>query len=136
MIPGLASNWKLRPMATAISVGSIPLGIIAFSIGQGSSRAFTIIPGGGFFAHLLGLAFLLGGTTATWALVKGSYTLEAFGLIFIALGAGLYGGGVYIGLGFNGLVAGTMSSVIAIGAVGQIIILFSRGKNVHERRSR
>lgn len=113
--------FLLRPTATLISIGVIPTGIFALSLGEGASRAFTLIPGGSLVAHAFGLLLVIGGALSVTALARSDVFLELLGQIAIALGAGLYALGVYIGLGLNGLIAGSLSAVIASGAVAKVL---------------
>ncbi len=114
---------QLRAMATTVSLGMIPTGVMALALGEGSSRAFTIIPGGSLIAHLFGALLALGGALVLLAILRSETFIEVVGLACIASGAALYAGGVYIGLGANGLIAGTLSGFIALGAFNRVTFL-------------
>src|SRR5258708_4896323 len=101
----------------------VPIGAATIVLGDQASRAFTLIPGGGLIAHILGGLLALGGAVSVAGTLKmGSFT-ELLGQVFIAAGTFLYAGGVVIGLGLNGIIAGGAYLAIAIGSVGRVILL-------------
>jgi hypothetical protein len=101
----------------------IPVGVTALVLGDGASRAFTLLPGGSMIAHLLGVLLSLGGALVTGAILANEYLIEAIGLALMSGGAAMYGMGVVLGLGLNGVIAGGGFLAIAVGSTGRVFIL-------------
>lgn len=123
---------RMRAMATTMSLGSIPVGIMALALGDGASRAFTLIPGGALMAHAFGIFLILGGGLVVLAILKSDVSIETIGLACISAGAAVYSFGVYIGLGVNGLIAGTLSLLLALGSLLRISFLLGLAKSMKE----
>lgn len=123
MMRRLWSEFRVRPVATAVGVGMIPVGIIATALGEGASRAFTLIPIGHGVAHAMGLLLVVGGFLTVAGIVRRDATLEMAGVSFISAGTFIYGAGVIIGLGWNGAIAGGLALMIAVGTFGRVFLL-------------
>lgn len=121
------AELRIRPMATSMVVASIYCGVCAFILGEGASRAFTIIGGSGqggtLIAHSMGALMALGGLVSLSGSLRLGSLVELLGLVFIAAGAAIYGAGVLIGLGPNGLIAGGLALGLAIGAALRVLLL-------------
>lgn len=131
----LARAWSAKPTAVTIPIVMVPIGICALILGTDISQAFTNISadGGVVVIRIMGAAMLTGGVLVIVSIVRGDAVQEAIGLAFAAFGAAIYGGGVVIGLGEQGLVAGLGYLAIAVGFVGRIRLLVAGGRAQRSR---
>jgi len=122
--------FALRPLAVTVPAAMIPIGVATLALGSEASRAFTLIPGGSLIAHALGMLLLIGGVLTIAGTLRMGTFVELIGLVFVSTGAFLYAGGVIIGLGVNGLIAGGAYAAITVGCVGRVVML---GSLAHKR---
>ena len=124
----LKTAYVMRAMATVMSGGMIPVGVIGLAMGKDSSRAFSVISGGSLVAHAFGGLLALGGVFVLVGIARAEAFGEVMGLSLIAMGAALYAGGVYLGLGLNGLIAGSLAALISLGAASRVSFLLRLAK--------
>lgn len=111
-----------RPMSVVIPAALIPIGAVATALGPDASRAFTLLPDGArFIAHSMGMCMLLGGVLVLLGIANSETFTELIGLCLLALGCAVYGVGVVIGLGVNGLITGPMFVAICVAAVIRVV---------------
>lgn len=111
-----------RPMSVVIPAALIPIGCITTVLGPEASRAFTLLPPGAqFIAHAMGLFMALGGVLVLLSVANSETFTELIGLVLCALGCVIYGIGVILGLGINGLVTGPMFVAIAVASIVRVI---------------
>ncbi len=111
-----------RPMSVIIPAALIPIGAVATVIGPEASRAFTLLPDSAkFIAHSMGMLMLLGGVLVLLGIAQSETFTELIGLALAGLGCAIYGAGVIIGLGLNGMVTGPMFLAIAASAVIRVM---------------
>jgi hypothetical protein len=122
--------FALRPLAVTVPAAMVPIGIATLALGSEASRAFSLIPGGSLIAHVLGLLLFLGGVLTIAGTVRLGTFCELIGLVFVSTGSFLYAGGVIIGLGVNGLIAGGAYAAITVGCAGRVVML---GSLAHKR---
>jgi hypothetical protein len=108
--------------ATGLPVTLIPTGLIAVILGSHASKAFDNI-GGAFLVRFLGAVMLIGGTTIVTGIIRTDPAYEPIGLTFVSLGLGIYGTGVIIGLGTQGLIAGMIAIGAGLGFLGRVLRL-------------
>ena len=118
----LRQAWMVRPMAITLPLGMIPIGIAAIILGDNASRAFTEL-GGAAMIRVMGVAMLTGGLLVAAGIVRNDALLEVVGLALAAFGATVYGIGVLLGLGLNGLVTGPENLIIALAFFGRIAMI-------------
>jgi hypothetical protein len=118
----LVDSWKYRPYVTTFAVGLIPVGVLAILFGDkvsaalGNLAANTISRGMGFALFTGGLITLLG--------ILSHRTLSVtLGMSLMALGLGIYGVGVVLGLGLAGMVAGPIALIATIATIRQVVTL-------------
>lgn len=111
-----------RPMSVVIPAALIPIGAVTTVLGPDASRAFTLLPQGAqFIAHAMGMFMVVGGLLVLLGISQNETFTELIGLVFAALGCLVYGAGVIIGLGLNGLITGPMFVSIAIASITRVI---------------
>lgn len=130
-----AIAFALRPLAVTIPTMMVPIGIATLVLGQGASRAFSLIAGGAVVAHLMGVLLALGGVLTLAGMVRWGTFTELIGLVFVAAGSLIYSSGAIIGLGTNGIISAGAYVAIGIGCVGRVITLSSLAHQLpyHER---
>jgi hypothetical protein len=111
--------WIEEPTVTTLPLVMIPIGVEALILGGHASKAFDNL-GGAFLVRGLGAALLVGGLVVVAGIIRRDPALEPIGLAIAAVGATLYGGGVMLGLGSQGLIAGQFALGVAIGFLGRI----------------
>jgi len=129
MNPGrlLWAAWREQPTAVTLPLGMILIGAAAIILGENASRAFTEL-GGSAMIRVMGLAMLAGGLLVAVSIVRSDYLLEVMGLALAAFGATVYGIGVILGLGLNGLVTGPENLLIALAFFGRIALISRRAR--------
>jgi hypothetical protein len=131
------AELRIRPVATSVVLASIHCGVCALILGEGASRAFTIIGGqggGALIAHLMGALLLLGGVLAVVGSLRLGSLVELLGLGLASAGLAIYGGGVLIGLGVNGLIAGSLALYVAGGVALRVLLLSATAKRLLDDR--
>lgn len=111
--------WVEEPTVTTLPLVMIPIGVEALILGGHASKAFDNL-GGSLLVRALGVALLVGGLVVVAGIIRRDPALEPIGLAIAAVGAILYGGGVMLGLGSQGLIAGQFAIGVAIGFLGRI----------------
>jgi hypothetical protein len=111
--------WIEEPTVTTLPLVMIPIGVEALILGGHASKAFDNL-GGELLVRCLGAALLLGGLVVVAGIIRRDPALEPIGLAIATVGAVLYGGGVMLGLGSQGLIAGQFALGVAIGFLGRI----------------
>jgi hypothetical protein len=126
-----------RPWSMVMTITAVPVGVAALLLGEDASRAFTIIGGGGFASalipHLIGALLLFGGFLALAGVARHGHFWEALGLSCIAAGSLIYGFGVLVGLGLNGLIAGGLGIGNGVGAGLRAVLVASLVKRPPRR---
>jgi hypothetical protein len=130
-------EWQIRPMATSMTIASVVTGICALVLGPHASRAFTIIVGGrhgvdALIARGMGAFLAIGGLLVVAGVVRYGSFIELLGLGCMSAGAFIYGVGVLIGLGINGLIAGLFALGLSLGAALRVVLLAFVAKKLYE----
>lgn len=128
----LWAAWKDAPTAVTLPLGMILIGLLAVILGENASRAFTEL-GGSSMIRVMGLAMFTGGLLVTVSIIRNDYLLEVIGLALAAFGAAIYGIGVILGLGLNGLVTGPENILIALAFFGRIALISRRARGAAQR---
>jgi hypothetical protein len=122
----IAIELRIRPTVTSMTFASILAGICALFLGEGASRAFTILAGeagGALIAHMMGGALFLGGVTTLAGVARLGSLVELLGLGLISGGAFVYAAAVLLGLGANGLIAGVLAAGLSVGTGLRVVLL-------------
>lgn len=130
-------EYKMRPHPIAIALCVQPAGLAAIVLGEGASRAFTIIGGGDTIPTIMGVFLMFGGllTLIGACRIRGAL-IELIGLAFTGFGSFIYSVGVIGGLGWNGIIAGMGYAGICLGAIGRVILIANDAQKLaHRRRS-
>lgn len=118
----LANAWEARPYSIAIAVVLIPVGATAIIVGAEVSQALSNITAP-YVTRVMGVCFLTGSIMTLVGFARRGATIEALGLAVTALGTGIYGIGVLLGLGLQGIVAGGGYLAITVAALRRVQIL-------------
>lgn len=131
MSPGrvLWAAWREQPTAVTLPLGMTIIGLAAVILGEHASRAFTEL-GGSAMIRVMGLAMLTGGLLVAVSIIRSDFLLEVIGLALAAFGATIYGIGVIMGLGTQGLVTGPENVLIALAFFGRIALISRRARGV------
>jgi hypothetical protein len=121
-----------RPFTLVFAVVMPFPGALGIIYGDAVSRALANLAAG-VISRGIGLALFVGGVTAFWGIAKGKALAESTGLSVMALGCGVYGLGVLLGLGLAGAVAGPGFLAIAAGTVLRVISLTGAAHEVAQR---
>ncbi|MDQ3762831.1 MAG: hypothetical protein M3460_14605 [Actinomycetota bacterium] len=114
--------WVHRPFTVVLAaVLSFP-GALAVIYGDEVSRALATIAAD-TVSRAMGVALLAGGVTTIVGIARGRSLVEAIGLSLLAVGCGIYGLGVLLGLGFAGAVAGSGFLAVALATVRRVVTL-------------
>lgn len=128
----LWAAWRTQPTAVTLPLGMTVIGLAAIILGDDASRAFTEL-GGGAMIRVMGAAMLAGGLLVAVSIVRNDVLLEVIGLALAAFGATVYGIGVMLGLGLNGLVTGPENVLIALAFFGRIALISRRARGAASR---
>jgi hypothetical protein len=123
----LWAAWREQPTAVTLPLGMTLIGLAAIILGEDASRAFTEL-GGAAMIRVMGAAMLIGGLLVAVGIARSDYLLEVIGLALAAFGATVYGIGVVLGLGLNGLVTGPENLLIALAFFGRIAMISRRAR--------
>jgi hypothetical protein len=118
MLTNLHRVWRENP-TTVIALIMIPTGISAVILGDGVSKAFSNL-GGATLIRCMGVAMLAGAALIITSITRDDALQEVLGLSLCALGAAIYGLGVILGLGTQGVVAGLGYLSITLAMLGRI----------------
>jgi hypothetical protein len=119
--------WREQPTAVTLPLGMTVIGLAAIVLGENASRAFVEL-GGSAMIRVMGAAMLVGGLLVAASIIRSDYLLEVMGLALAAFGATVYGIGVILGLGLNGLVTGPENLLIALAFFGRIALISRRAR--------
>ncbi|MGH3429982.1 MAG: hypothetical protein ACRDQZ_20835 [Mycobacteriales bacterium] len=123
----LWAAWREQPTAVTLPLGMTLIGLAAVALGDNASRAFTEL-GGGAMIRVMGAAMLVGGLLVATGIIRNDYLFEVIGLALAAFGATVYGIGVVLGLGTQGLITGPENLLIAIAFFGRIALISRRAR--------
>jgi hypothetical protein len=109
------------------------IGLDAIILGDNASRAFTEL-GGGSMIRVMGAAMFIGGLLVAAGIARADYLFEVIGLALAAFGSTVYGLGVMLGLGTQGLVTGPENLLIAVAFLGRIALISRRARGAASSR--
>jgi hypothetical protein len=118
----LVESWKYRPYITAFSVGLIPVGVLAIIFGDKVSAALGNLAANSI-SRGMGFALFTGGLITLLGILSHRALSVTLGMGFMALGLGIYGVGVILGLGLAGMVAGPIALIATIATIRQTITI-------------
>lgn len=118
----LQSAWVDRPFTVVLATVLVIPGAFAVIYGDDVSRALAAIAAD-TVSRGMGAALLAGGVTTVVGIARGRTLIEVIGLSLLAVGCGIYGLGVLLGLGFAGVVAGSGFLAIALAIVRRVVTL-------------
>ncbi|MGQ0774537.1 MAG: hypothetical protein ACT4NY_08990 [Pseudonocardiales bacterium] len=124
--------WENTQTAITTPLILIPVGIVALIFGEGVSRAFTDL-GGGVVIRIMGTAMVVGGCLVLQSILTGNVLNEVTGLTLTALGTAIYGGGVILGLGLHGIVAGMGYLGLTLTLLGRVFLIMRAAARVRNR---
>jgi hypothetical protein len=134
----ITAELRIRPTVTCIIFASIFVGVCALVLGEDASRAFIILGGengGALIAHVMGGLLCMGGILSLAGVARLGSLVELLGLGFVSAGAFIYGGGVLLGLGINGLIAGGFAIGISVGTALRVMLLASAATQLYDNAS-
>ncbi len=114
--------WVDRPYTVVLAAVLVVPGALAVIYGDDVSRALATIAAD-TVSRGMGVALLAGGITTIIGIARGRSLVEVIGLALLAVGCGIYGLGVLLGLGFAGAVAGSGFLAIALATVRRVVTL-------------
>jgi len=118
----LVEAWRFRPYITAFAVGLIPAGVLAIIYGDKVSKALGNLAAD-VVSRGMGFALFTGGIVTFLGIVTHRALTQTIGMSFLALGLGVYGVGVVLGLGLGGMVAGPIALLACAATVRRIITM-------------
>lgn len=124
--------WVDRPYTVVLAAVLVIPGALAVIYGDDVSRALATIAAD-TVSRGMGAALLAGGITTIVGIARGRSLVEVIGLSLLAVGCGIYGLGVLLGLGFAGAVAGSGFLAIALAAVRRVVTLAAVAPKVEDR---
>ena len=110
-------------------------GVLGLVLGDDVSRALSNIAAD-HVSRGMGAAFLIGSVLVLFGVLRCEPIVEATGLVFMAMGAAVYGLGVMLGLGLAGMVAGPGFLAIALGTAFRIMNFTAGTRTAHKPRHR
>jgi hypothetical protein len=122
VIQRLQSAWVHRPFTVVLAAVLVIPGALAVIYGDEVSRALATIAAD-TVSRVMGAALLVGGVTTIIGIARGRALVEVIGLSLLAVGSGIYGLGVLLGLGFAGAVAGSGFLAITLAIVRRVVTL-------------
>lgn len=131
-IQRLRSAWVDRPYTVVLAAVLVIPGALAVIYGDDVSRALATIAAD-TVSRGMGAALLAGGITTIIGIARGRSLVEVIGLALLAVGCGIYGLGVLLGLGFAGAVAGSGFLAIALATVRRVVTLAAVAPKVEDR---
>ena len=133
----IAIELRIRPTVTSMTFAAIFVGVCAMVLGEGASRAFTILgghSGGALIAHVMGGALFLGGVATLAGVARLGSLVELLGLGLISGGAFVYAAAVFLGLGANGLIAGGLAAGLSVGTALRVVLLARAATQLYRPR--
>lgn len=129
----LYSAWQKTQTPVILPISLICVGIVSLVLGDGASKAFDNLGGGGLI-RLMGGFMIVGGVLIISSILKNNFAREVLGLALAALGAAIYGGGVILGLHAQGLVSGIGYTGITLTLLGRIFFLIQATRKDQQLR--
>jgi hypothetical protein len=114
--------WRFRPYITAFAVGLTPVGVLAIIYGDKVSKALGNLTAD-VVSRGMGFALFTGGIVTFLGIVTHRALSQTIGMAFLAVGLGVYGVGVILGLGLGGMVAGPIALLACAATVRRIITM-------------
>jgi len=114
--------WRFRPYITAFSVGLIPVGAVAIIYGDKVSKALGNLAAN-YVSRGVGFALFVGAIITLLGILSHRALMQTLGMAFLAVGLGVYGIGVLLGLGLGGMVAGPIALLASAATVRRIITM-------------
>ena len=114
----LREAWDERPDSVTAPVLWVFPGLVAIILGDGVSKAFENL-GSGTSIRILGVALVVGGLTVLVGILRKDTSIEMIGLLVTVFGSMIYGVGVVMGLGWQGIMAGGFALGPAVGFLGR-----------------
>jgi hypothetical protein len=127
-------EMRIRPTVTSMIFASIVAGVGAVILGAGASRAFTVISSEGtdqYIARGMGVLMVTGGLLALAGVTRKGLLVEMFGLGLISGGMFIYAAALFLGLGLNGFIAGTLSLGLSVGTSLRIRLLTRAARQLY-----
>ena len=131
VLRSLGAAWDEKPTAVTLPIIMVSTGCTGLVLGDHASKAFSNF-GGATLIRIMGFTMALGGVLVVTSIARSDTVLEAVGLVLAAFGAFIYGAGVILGLGTQGLIAGQLALGAAIGFLGRIRLLMRAGRAVRD----
>lgn len=128
----LQRAWVDRPYTVVLATVLVIPGALAVIYGDDVSRALATIAAD-TVSRAMGVALFAGGITTIIGIARGRSLVEVIGLSLLAVGCGIYGLGVLLGLGFAGAVAGSGFLAIALANVRRVVTLAAVAPKVEDR---
>jgi len=120
--PRFVEAWRFRPYITAFAVGLIPVGVLAIIYGDKVSKALGNLAANSV-SRGVGFALFTGGIVTLLGILSHRALMQTLGMAFLALGLGIYGVGVILGLGLGGMIAGPIALLACAATVRRIITM-------------
>ena len=111
---------RRQPYTLALGLLLLIPGTLGLTYGDDVSKALSNIAAD-HVSRGMGGAFITGAVLVLFGLFRHEPIVEVSGLVFVAMGAAIYGLGVILGLGLAGMVAGPLALAIALGTVFRIM---------------
>lgn len=125
----LARHSRAYPFATNLSLISIPVGLLAVTLGTGVSRAFADVFDRPEPVYVWGAVLLFGGVNVAYGIARHIPSRERAGLFVLAIAHTFYGSCVIIGLGWHGLVTGPTFLVLALSCAQRARSILARARD-------
>jgi hypothetical protein len=120
--------WKAKPLAITLVFALVPVGVIVLVFGDSADWAFATIGGGGIIIRYMGILMILGGAFVAYSVIRKDAFYEVLGLTFAALGTAVYGVGILLGFGAEGLIAGLGYLSMTLAFLGRVALLCRSAK--------
>lgn len=114
--------WKKTQTPVVFPIALLIVGIAALILGDGASKSFANL-GGAVVIRIMGALLVIGAMLTIASVIKASALWEVSGLVLLALGCAIFGGGVVLGLHTQGLIASIGYTGIAITLLGRVFFL-------------
>jgi len=118
----LVEAWRFRPYITAFAFGLTPVGVVAIIYGDRVSKALGNLAANSV-SRGVGFALFTGGIITILGILSHRALSQTIGMAFLAVGLGIYGVGVLLGLGLGGLIAGPIALLACVATVRRIITM-------------
>ena len=118
----LMNAWRFRPYVTAFAFGLTPVGVVAIIYGDKVSKALGNLAAN-TVSRGVGFAFFTGCIITILGIVTHRALSQTIGMSFLAVGLGIYGVGVLLGLGLGGMIAGPVALLSCAATIRSIITM-------------